>query len=199
MKTHRVKTEFGDVTLRKKGDRWYARKQHEGKRLEKRMTSPQEDQATEEAVQWLAGVMRGMVGVENEGEPAKTYIARMFRAARRRAEANGTNYDLTREQEHSLYLESNGCCAVTGLRFRMGKSEGGYRAPFAPSIDRIDCRQGYVAGNVRVVCVAVNWALSDWGEGVFRTICAAYASKLLREVDGAFTGQKTPKAAPSIE
>lgn len=191
MKTHRVKTEFGSVTLRKKGDRWYARKQHEGQRLEKRMASFQEDQAIEEAAQWLAIVVRGIVDVENAGEPTKSYISRIFKAARRRSMANGTPYTLTSEQERDLYLESNGCCAVTGIRFRMGKNEGGYRAPFAPSIDRIDSRFGYTKDNVRVVCIAVNWALSDWGEGVFRRICAAYAAKLLRESDYAFTGQNS--------
>ncbi len=69
------------------------------------------------------------------------------------------------------------------------KPTNSYRAPFAPSIDRINSEKGYTDGNVRLVCVAVNWALSDWGIEVFEKICSSVGSKLL--FGGAKTGLKT--------
>lgn len=180
----KIPTEFGDVTLRKIGKRWYARKQHLGKRYEKRMPSYQEDQAIEEARQWLARLLRGVVDADDRGEPAKRYISRMFAAARSRAKKEGIAYELTPEQERDLYLASGGSCALTGLAFRMGRAASCYRAPFAPSLDRIAAGEGYTRANVRLVCVAVNWALSDWGEGVFRQMCSSYAAKMMRELGG---------------
>jgi hypothetical protein len=188
MTGHRIDTEFGSVTIRERGSRWYARKQKDGRRLEKRLSAFSEDQAIEEAAQWLAGLLRGIVDIEDDGEPANAYLARMFRSARKRAITNGIEYNLTKADEATLYINTSGCCSISGLRFRMGKGSA-YRAPYAPSIDRIDATKGYTVGNVRIVCVAVNWALSDWGEGVFRKICAAYSSKILREFCGGNSGQ----------
>jgi hypothetical protein len=45
--------------------------------------------------------------------------------------------------------------------------------PFSPSLDRIDCTQGYVAGNVRLVCLIVNFALNTFGDDAFLEMCRA--------------------------
>ena len=59
---------------------------------------------------------------------------------------------------------SGGVCAVSGLRFNDAKMGAATRRPFAPSLDRIDCSQGYVFNNCRLVCTCVNLAMSDYGE-----------------------------------
>ena len=45
--------------------------------------------------------------------------------------------------------------------------------PWAPSIDRIDNSKGYEAGNVRMVCVAANFAMNAWGEEALYELAAS--------------------------
>ncbi len=54
------------------------------------------------------------------------------------------------------------------------KKPGWRRAPWAPSVDRIDSSKGYVPGNVRLVCVAANLAMNEWGEDVLARVARAY-------------------------
>jgi hypothetical protein len=45
--------------------------------------------------------------------------------------------------------------------------------PFAPSVDRRLSSGGYTEDNVRLVCVAVNFAMGQWGEDVFLHLAKA--------------------------
>jgi hypothetical protein len=45
--------------------------------------------------------------------------------------------------------------------------------PYGPSLDRINSQKGYVRGNVRLVCTAVNFGLGQWGDEVFLPIAEA--------------------------
>lgn len=68
-------------------------------------------------------------------------------------------------------------CALTGLRFEMANDYGGrklFRMPLRPSLDRIEPKVGYVPGNVRLICTAMNVALNEWGEDVFTVLARAY-------------------------
>ena len=58
-------------------------------------------------------------------------------------------------------------CALTGIPFKGSQARPD---PFAPSIDRIDSSRGYVRGNVRIICLAMNIAREE----VFAEIAAAY-------------------------
>lgn len=64
-------------------------------------------------------------------------------------------------------------CAVSGLPF---VSTDEKRHPFAPSIDRIDSSIGYEPGNVRVVCLIVNYGMSNYGDEAFIRMCRAVAA-----------------------
>lgn len=75
--------------------------------------------------------------------------------------------------EYVRYLARTGCCVLTGIPF---DPEPG--SPFRPSIDRIDCDQGYVEGNVRVVCAIVNYALNTFGDDAFDRMCRARVAYL---------------------
>lgn len=46
--------------------------------------------------------------------------------------------------------------------------------PFMPSIDRTNSAKGYTAGNCRLVCVAANFAMNEWGQGVLHKLAVAY-------------------------
>jgi len=101
--------------------------------------------------------------------------------ARSRAAQCHLPFDLTPEFVADLMRSQNFVCAVSGLRFdlfRTGAREKKVRLPFRPSLDRITPERGYIQDNVRIVCFAVNMALSDYGDDVFHEIVAATAKKL---------------------
>lgn len=91
----------------------------------------------------------------------------IYRKARKRAEVRGIPFALTVDDVMTALERSQLRCEVTDLPFRMEVNVSAYRQPFRPSIDRIDAAGGYTPDNIRIVCVAVNAALSDWGDEVF--------------------------------
>lgn len=103
--------------------------------------------------------------------PRKSDYAPLYHSAKKRAKKTNRGWELSRAEFDDLVRRAQGQCMVCGLPFRFEK-EGTFRRPFAPSLDRIDSRGPYSAGNVRLVCVAVNYALNDWGEDVFLKIAA---------------------------
>jgi hypothetical protein len=52
---------------------------------------------------------------------------------------------------------------LSGIPFEFERRWRGQRRPFAPSLDRINSAKGYVYSNCRLVCVAVNIAMNEWG------------------------------------
>ena len=97
-----------------------------------------------------------------------------FRSARSRAKRSGMAFDLTLSGIKAMYDRQQERCAISGLRFDLVRYEDAFvKHPFAPSIDRIDSKNGYTSDNTRLVCVAVNFGLGQWGEEVFRTIAEA--------------------------
>lgn len=63
-----------------------------------------------------------------------------------------------------IWERSEGRCAVSGLEFSsVGVGMGRARHPFMPSFDQIEPGKGYSADNVRLVCVAANFAMNAWG------------------------------------
>jgi hypothetical protein len=112
------------------------------------------------------------------------YVVRAIQFAGYRAKHNGLGCDLTRSYLKEIVAKQNGVCALTGLPFDTTVREKSSRpSPYQPSLDRIDCKLGYVPGNVRVVCFAVNVALNEWGENVFlRIATAAVHTAMVREL-----------------
>jgi hypothetical protein len=63
-----------------------------------------------------------------------------------------------------IWERSEGRCAVSGLEFSsIAVGMGRARHPFMPSLDQIEPGRGYTADNVRLVCVAANFAMNAWG------------------------------------
>lgn len=88
----------------------------------------------------------------------------------------GRTVSIDADHVESLAAANDWCCAVSGIPFRLQKLNG--RRPYAPSVDRIDCTKGYEPGNCRVVCVAVNYAMNVWGEGMLNELAdAIYRSR----------------------
>ena len=79
---------------------------------------------------------------------------------RTRARRRGIEYALDSQVDALQAIINKGKCQITGTAFNLV----GGRTWNSPSIDRIDPSKGYVPDNVRVVCHAINAAMSDWGE-----------------------------------
>lgn len=91
--------------------------------------------------------------------------------ARSRARARKLKLDVDLEFLVSLWHRQKGRCAVSGLSFsEEWKDEAFVKTPFGPSLDRIDSSKGYERENVRLVCMAANFALNEWGDDVLRRL-----------------------------
>ena len=87
------------------------------------------------------------------------------------AAARGLRFDLTEIDVNNLIKRASGRCEVSRIPFRYSKQNPQWsRNPWGPSIDRIDSRQGYFFDNCRLVCLAVNTALNEWGDDVLLAV-----------------------------
>jgi hypothetical protein len=96
-----------------------------------------------------------------------------------RATRSKHSYSLTTEQLKQIIERANGRCEVTGIPFTYDKPMGALRAPYVPSLDRVDTYGPYSYSNCRLVCLAVNVALNQWGDTVFDLICLGRCTQRL--------------------
>ena len=68
-----------------------------------------------------------------------------------------------------LYEEQRGICAVTGMPMHTTTEE----SDLSVSPDRIDNTQGYIKGNVRLVCARANLMMSNLDDAHFKWWCRA--------------------------
>jgi len=103
-------------------------------------------------------------------------LRRLRRSAHSNGKARGRDVTLTMDDMLALWGASGGVCALTGLEFDR-EPYAGKRRPFAVSLDRIDAAKGYTKDNCRLVCAAVNYAMSDWGLSVLRRVAVGLLTK----------------------
>lgn len=94
------------------------------------------------------------------GDYALSKILQMrFLAARDRANKRGIPFNLTKEYLKELWDKQEGKCAISGIEMTFDQCKG--RTATNVSIDQINPNEGYVVGNVQLVCMAVNQIKSD--------------------------------------
>lgn len=158
-----------------------------GRRVERTKLLPlhtTEGEAYEYAQAMRASLMRELIGLEPAVFwPASVERARLARNSwlhdiLKRAKARSARkrrvFELTADDLVAILLRSEGRCEVTGLAFSEKTNPGSKMRPLAPSLDRISAADGYVSGNCRVVCAAVNVAMFNWGEDTFKSIAIGY-------------------------
>lgn len=102
-------------------------------------------------------------------------------SARTRARKRGLSFSLTEADiAHFQDTIDKGHCELSGVAFTLV----GGRSATSPSLDRIVPSLGYVSGNVRVVCHALNAGMGDWGE-----------NELLRIVQTWLTTRSSPRSS----
>jgi hypothetical protein len=112
----------------------------------------------------------------------RKWLARLVASAKGHAKKADRPFELTTELIERLYVKQKGRCEVTGLPFTPQRfDEALVKHPFAPSIDRKSSSGGYTTDNVRLVCVAVNFGMGQWGEEVFLTLARAATDREKRE------------------
>lgn len=103
----------------------------------------------------------------------RTYYKEVFWRAQNNARHRKIEFLLSREEFDAIVHRSRGACEVTKIPFSKQHETPSRRAPWAPSLDRIDCTKPYTADNCRLICVCVNAALSDWGDDTFKILLRA--------------------------
>jgi hypothetical protein len=123
-------------------------------------------------------------GIPDE-KALRTAYSAMFTSARKRRE-----YTLTKNDEAELIKRSGNKCELTGLNFSLFRGNAS-KAPFAPSLDRINSSEGYTFRNVRLVCVAANFAMNEWGEPILKALAEGYVSTSVFSVTDRSTAKFT--------
>lgn len=124
---------------------------------------------------------RASRAIDYEIAPAANALARSLQGAKLRAHKRGLPFDLDVDWCIETLRAQDGVCAVTGMKFECRPIGSSGRAPLGPSFDRIDPAKGYTRENTRIVVLAVNVMLLDWGEGMFRRVAWHYARHRARQ------------------
>ena len=93
-------------------------------------------------------------------------VKKMFERHRFGAKKRNLEFKITLKDIEGLIRANELHCSISGIKFHINDTADVARNPWAPSIDRIDSRLGYVPGNIRIVCLAANLAMNNWGYDV---------------------------------
>lgn len=111
------------------------------------------------------------------------WCKKLLRQTSKRAKKTGMDFNITLEDIKKLWDKNGNKCALTGIYFEEIQKAYIKKQPYIPSLDRINSQKGYIRGNVRIVCCAVNIALHVWGSDVFDQIALYRTKKLRSELD----------------
>lgn len=120
--------------------------------------------------------------ITNASVATKSWFARILANMARRSARKGSSDALGSEHLLHICRRSAGYCEVTGLKFSFAVYGNSRMRPFAPSLDRIVAGGPYSIENCRLVCAAVNVAMFNWGEALFRTLAVGYVSRILKQL-----------------
>ncbi len=102
-------------------------------------------------------------------------IRKILTRCKSRAGRLGRHFDLDETWFFETLERQQFRCALSGVVFDLAKIGTFSRRPNALSVDRVNCKDGYVKGNCRLTTVQVNTALSDFGDDVFIEMCRSVA------------------------
>lgn len=115
-----------------------------------------------------------------EGFKQLRQALKMHSSAKGGARGRGLIFELSKQNVVDLLISSQGRCMATGIEFSEIKEPGIKMALWQPSIDRIDSSKGYTLDNIRIVCVAFNISIQNFGDAIFKKLAEAYLDTRLR-------------------
>jgi hypothetical protein len=129
--------------------------------------------------------------------PASASLRNALNSARSIARRRGEDdFDLDLTTLERLWHRQGGRCALSGLEFANECFPKAFvKRPFAPSVDRIDTDDSHRVGNVRLVCVAVNFARGQWGDDVLRQVAHGIVEMERAEEIGWYHAKRAELAA----
>ena len=179
---------------------WKIDKVIRGERLRLSTQTRNLDEATAVLHRHLYGIARQQQGsaweyqVESMLQDHKSWLHRTAQGMTYRGRRTGKGCDMSPKQLADTLLRCHGRCEVSGIALSFEKIGPAKAAPFQPSIDRIDSAKGYNAANCRVVALAVNLAMREWGEEVVKKIGkAVFLRELQQDVLGTVGDLTYPK------
>ena len=101
-----------------------------------------------------------------------------------RAARKGIDCSISAKWVLSRYYAQGGKCLVSGIKMELRNGTEPRKSPYQLSVDRIDSKKGYTKSNCRLVILAVNLAMNNWGENVFLEIARRTAQERSATPDG---------------
>jgi hypothetical protein len=134
------------------------------------------------------------------GPEQSKWLRHLWASTRRRAKTADIEFTLPPGYAEVLYYNQHGHCQVTGIAFNLERYADAFvKRPFAPSIDRISSKGVYSPDNVRLVCVAVNFGMGQWGQEVFlrlaRSAVALEATTAIDNIDANWRDRQLERIA----
>lgn len=124
---------------------------------------------------WVANAGIVEPGVTRMRNGLPIWARHLYLSSKRRARTRKVVWSLSLQQFADIVQRCNGLCEVSGHPLSL--TIKGQKGPYGPSIDRIVSSAGYTPDNVRVVCIAVNFALNSWGLDAFLPIARAMVER----------------------
>ena|SRR6187402_404024 len=103
----------------------------------------------------------------------KGRLQHLMCGVRQRCKQSNIECDIDRDYLLEVYEEQNGRCVLSGKEFDLRSRIGGrtYASPWGLSIDKVDPHQGYVKGNVRLICTMANVCKGRWSDTEVMEFC----------------------------
>ncbi len=105
-------------------------------------------------------------------------IKQLVRTAKTNAKKKKLEFEITYDLIESLINNQNNKCSVTGKDFDYSHREYFRSRPYTPSIDRKDCRKGYILENIQIVTCMVNRAKNEFSQEMFDEMCKLRMEKI---------------------
>lgn len=105
---------------------------------------------------------------EDSSKLRKILNARLL-GARDRAKKHNLQFDITLDYLLQLWEQQSGICALSGINMTCSRFNG--RTHTNVSIDRINPTDGYIKGNIQLVCMACNQIKSDMTDFQMYNFC----------------------------
>jgi hypothetical protein len=112
----------------------------------------------------------------------------LLRHAKKRSEKKGLPCDIDMEWINEKL--QNQVCELSGIKFDFTNNDISHFNPYCPSIDRINPQKGYTKDNCRMVLVAVNFGLGEWGFEDYIKIAKAVIDTQKNKIEGAIDTQR---------
>ena len=173
-----------------RGSVWHIDKQIQGVRVCKSLDTPHLEIAIQRfneivaARSWIEASKSWRENVAAMEADKTSWIYVTHDRLKKRGKASKKGCSITVSELSLILVRADGRCEVTGIPFSNDVPTGAKIAPFYMSVDRIRNDRGYHFDNCRVVCLAVNLAMRDWGHGVMVTIAEAMMYQHLKSKFG---------------